>query len=175
MLLHFIYKAKYEIFGLFLGSFSKCDWFKNNWTHLGECQNTVLSSNWALVIYSGAAQLSLRRPFCFQESAPAMLLPRLCTAVIIMHISSVSGDVQNQDGEFSNFFSSYFFPKWIAFWPGLISFRAPSCAYMTAIILFPKEYTWKKSAEDRIKEWLLTSSSSSPFHYLRGAGHSSVS
>lgn len=126
--------------------------------------------------WSSAAQSSQAILFSgVSPSHAAALLPRLCTAVIIMHISSVSGDVQNQDGEFSIFFSSYFFPKWIAFWPGLISFRAPPCAYMTAIILFPKEYTWKKSAEDRIKEWLLTSSSSSPFHYLRGAGHSSVS
>lgn len=71
------------------------------------------------------------------------------------------------------FFESCLFSVWIAFWPSLVTLRALPCACMTAVILFPKEHTSKKSTKDLKKGWRLTSSCS-PFHYTWAAGQSNM-
>lgn len=71
------------------------------------------------------------------------------------------------------FFESCLFSVWIAFWPSLVTLRALPCACMTAVILFPKEHTSKKSTKDLKEGWRLTSSCS-PFHYTWAAGQSNM-
>ena len=166
------------IFGLFLGSFNKYNSCKNNWTSLWECQrkNTVLSPSWTLVICSVATRFSLYRSFCFWVSpgSVAAFLPRPLTALTVMQASSVASRCTTSRG-WSQWFCVWLclFSVQIAYSPSLI-FRALPCAYTSAVILFPKEHTSKKSTKDLKEGWRLLTSSSSPFHYTWASGQSTM-